>query len=100
MLYFSEKILGKLMKNIVLVGLMGCGKTTVGKAITEKINGFEFIDIDIEIEIFFNDNNEYIKYNGKTYIVYSGSLGYINEYNSSNTDKKDDGGGTGWLPWI
>ena len=37
------------MKNIVLVGLMGCGKTTVGKAITEKINGFEFVDIDDEL---------------------------------------------------
>ena len=33
------------MKNIVLVGLMGAGKTTVGKFISEKLNK-EFLDTD------------------------------------------------------
>lgn len=36
-------------KNIVLVGLMGAGKTTVGKCLAQKI-GYDFIDIDEIIE--------------------------------------------------
>lgn len=36
------------MKNIVLTGFMGCGKTTIGKIISEKLD-VEFIDTDSEI---------------------------------------------------
>lgn len=36
-------------QNIVLIGLMGCGKTSTGKLIAESIN-YEFIDIDQIIE--------------------------------------------------
>ena len=32
--------------NIVLTGLMGCGKTTVGKLLSETLEGFEFYDTD------------------------------------------------------
>ena len=32
-------------KNIVLIGLTGCGKTTVGKMLAEKM-GYDFIDMD------------------------------------------------------
>lgn len=32
-------------ENIILIGFMGCGKTTVGKIIAEKLN-FDFIDTD------------------------------------------------------
>ncbi len=39
--------------NIVLISLMGGGKTTVGRAIAQKY-GFRFIDFDEEIE---KDNN-------------------------------------------
>lgn len=36
--------------NVVLIGMPGCGKTTVGKVLAEKIN-MEFIDVDEYIEL-------------------------------------------------
>ena len=42
------------MKNIVLVGMMGSGKTTVAKALAQLNSQFEFVDIDVEIEKFQN----------------------------------------------
>jgi len=41
------------MKNIVLVGLMGAGKSTLGKALSEKLS-FEFLDTD---EIITQEQN-------------------------------------------
>lgn len=43
----TEKI-GTQMKNIALVGMPGCGKSTVGRVIAEK-TGREFVDLDDEI---------------------------------------------------
>ena len=43
----TEKI-GTQMKNIALVGMPGCGKSTVGKVIAEK-TGREFVDLDAVI---------------------------------------------------
>jgi shikimate kinase len=37
------------MKNIVLCGFMGCGKTTAGKIISSRL-GLEFVDMDSFIE--------------------------------------------------
>lgn len=37
------------MKNIVLIGFMGSGKSTVGRAVACKL-GIEFIDMDVTIE--------------------------------------------------
>tara|TARA_B100002019_G_C20806367_1_gene373766 strand:- start:264 stop:503 length:240 start_codon:yes stop_codon:yes gene_type:complete len=37
-------------KNLVFLGMMGSGKTTLGKIISKKLNK-NFIDIDHEIEI-------------------------------------------------
>lgn len=36
------------MKNIILIGMPGCGKTTIGKEIASQLN-LEFFDCDIEI---------------------------------------------------
>ena len=37
------------MKNLVLIGLPGCGKSTVGKRLSAEL-GLKFIDCDTEIE--------------------------------------------------
>ena len=36
-------------KNIIMVGFMGCGKTTVGRIVAKKL-GYEFFDTDKYIE--------------------------------------------------
>lgn len=44
-----EKILRLQMSNIVLIGMAGCGKSTVGKILSQKLNK-EFVDTDEMIE--------------------------------------------------
>ena len=57
----------KLNKNLVLVGMMGSGKSSIGK-ILSKILGFEFIDTDSKIEeAEKNTISEIFKINGEKY---------------------------------
>lgn len=47
-----EKIIGELDRescDIILIGMPGCGKTTVGRLVAEKLER-DFVDIDAEIE--------------------------------------------------
>ena len=37
-------------KNIILTGMMGSGKTTVGKELDKVLEEFDYVDIDNEIE--------------------------------------------------
>ena len=39
----------KLKSNIVLIGMPGCGKTTVGKVLAKKLN-YKFCDMDLYIQ--------------------------------------------------
>ena len=43
----------RVSKPIVLVGMMGCGKTSMGKLVAQELK-FDFIDTDFEIEKKFN----------------------------------------------
>lgn len=48
-LYVYSKI-SAMKSNIILIGMMGSGKTTVGKELSTILTDFRYIDIDAEIE--------------------------------------------------
>ena len=96
----------KLNKNIVLVGMMGSGKSSIGKILSKKLE-FEFIDTDKKIEeiekktiseIFKKDGEKYfrnieevislesLKLNNK--VIALGGGGYINPIIRKYTLKK------------
>ena len=57
----------KLKKNLVLVGMMGSGKSSIGKILSKKLE-FEFIDTDNKIEeIEKKTISEIFKKNGEKY---------------------------------
>ena len=56
-----------IVKNLVLVGMMGSGKTTIGEIVAKKLD-LEFIDIDKEIEELENCNiNKIFELKGEKY---------------------------------
>ncbi len=46
----KDSVVGETAKNIILIGLMGCGKSTIGRMLA-KMLGYPFIDTDNKIEI-------------------------------------------------
>ena len=57
----------KLNKNLVLIGMMGSGKSLIGKLLSKKLE-FEFIDTDNKIEEFEKKTiSEIFKKNGEKY---------------------------------
>ena len=57
----------KSKKNIVLIGMMGSGKSLIGRILSKKLN-LEFIDIDNKIEINEKKTiSDIFKINGEKY---------------------------------
>jgi len=104
----------KINKNLVLIGMMGSGKSSIGKILSKKLE-FEFIDTDVKIEEFekktiseiFNINGEKyfrnveeiislksLKLNNK--VIALGGGGYINPAIRKYTQKKCI---SVWLDW-
>jgi len=44
-------VIKKMAKNIVLIGMSGCGKTSIGEMLARKLN-YEFVDTDEVVESF------------------------------------------------
>ena len=67
------------MKNIILVGIMGCGKTTISKLLSEKLN-MPVIDMDEYLE----KKNMYLRrqdYNHPSFNVYVETVNQVfNKY--------------------
>ena len=64
---FQYKKLMKLNKNLVLVGMMGSGKSSIGKILSKRLE-FEFIDTDNKIEEMEKKTiSEIFKKNGEKY---------------------------------
>ena len=104
----------KLNKNLVLVGMMGSGKSSIGKILSKKLE-FEFIDTDNKIEeIEKKTISEIFKKNGEKYfrnieevsslkslqlnnkVIALGGGGYINPIIRKYTLKKCI---SVWLDW-
>ena len=75
----------KSKKNIVLIGMMGSGKSSIGKVLSKKLNS-NFIDIDRKIEEIENLSiADIFKKNGENYfrsIEEKISLKHIRSHNS------------------
>lgn len=54
------------MKNIILIGMPGCGKTTLGKILSKELN-MNFIDLDEYIEYKFEETIEDMFKKGEEY---------------------------------
>jgi len=101
-------------KNLVLLGMMGSGKSTIGRLLAKKLN-FKFFDIDLQIEnntktkiseifkkkgeTFFRNIEEKITLellNKNKCVISLGGGGFLNEIIRKKAQKN---GITIWLNW-
>ena len=101
-------------KNMILIGMMGSGKSTIGRIIARKI-GFNFVDTDKEIEemehctikrIFDTKGEKYFRQleemvtlktlKKKNYIISLGGGGFLNKNIRKESIRNAD---TFWLNW-
>ncbi|WP_142414955.1 shikimate kinase [Hathewaya massiliensis] len=70
-------------KNIVLIGMPGCGKSTLGFFLSKKL-GLDFIDLDVYIETKENKKIPEIFQKGEDYFrdLEAKSVEEVSEYNS------------------
>jgi len=76
----------KLKKNLVLLGMMGSGKSTIGKLLAKKLN-LRFVDIDNYIEVISKmkiseifkkkGENSFRKLEQKVTLKFLGKIGYV-----------------------
>ena len=104
----------ELNKNLVLIGMMASGKSTIGRLLAKKLN-FKFFDIDLKIEnktktkiseifkmkgeIFFRNIEEKITLkllNKNRCVISLGGGGFLNEIIRKEAQKN---GITVWLNW-
>ena len=57
--HMQEKLFVYLDKNIVLIGMPGCGKTTLGEILSKKLKR-DFFDTDKEFENLYGSPEEFI----------------------------------------
>lgn len=57
--HMQEKLFAYLDKNIVLIGMPGCGKTTLGEILSKKLKR-DFFDTDKEFENLYGSPEEFI----------------------------------------
>ena len=74
-------------KNIVLIGMMGSGKSTIGRMLARKLN-LNFIDIDSKIEKLENLKIKDI-FEKKGEIFFRIFLFYMFTLEIKNSDRKD-----------
>ncbi len=93
-------------KNLVLIGIMGCGKSSVASCLQDKMPNFHWVDTDTEIEklenksipeIFADSGEDYFRYleswviekfaNIPNLIISTGGGSFENEDNINNLKK-------------
>ena len=70
----------KIKKKIVLIGMMGSGKSTIGALLSKKMN-MKFIDIDSKIETIEKQTiSQIFKLKGEKYLIWRNIYFYLRSF--------------------